>query len=144
MFVASKMVDENVTAYLYAYLDKRVLMLDDNTARFYWRVEWEHNYSKAKSNEYIDSVIASLPAKYVNDEFQKFWKSNLTFGDMVITGPSHYEMQIPGLQAQVKHPCTGNLDTLSSVIINLNDTQKWSREQIADWLETLDENPILN
>lgn len=31
---------------------------------------------------------------------------------------------------------------LNAVIIQLNDDYKWTREQIADWLDTLDEQPV--
>lgn len=45
---------------------------------------------------------------------------------------------LPGLEEFVVNPQTGKCGTLKSVIISLNDTSKWTREQIADWLETLD------
>lgn len=45
---------------------------------------------------------------------------------------------LPGVKEIVKNPVTGTKATLERVIINLNDQQKWTREQIADWLETLD------
>lgn len=46
--------------------------------------------------------------------------------------------KLPALKEQVKHPITGLTLDLQSAIIQLNDVQKWTREQIADWLETLD------
>jgi hypothetical protein len=46
--------------------------------------------------------------------------------------------ELPGVKEIVKHPITSMESTLESVIINLNDYHKWTREQIADWLETLD------
>lgn len=45
---------------------------------------------------------------------------------------------LPGLNAEVKHPATGRLCRLEDAIISLNDHHNWSREQVADWLETLD------
>lgn len=39
---------------------------------------------------------------------------------------------------KVKHPVTGEAHSLRGVIMNLNDGHGWTREQIADWLETLD------
>jgi len=46
---------------------------------------------------------------------------------------------LPGVLELVKHPVTGQkTNTLQSTIINLNDQYKWTREQIADWIETLD------
>jgi len=46
--------------------------------------------------------------------------------------------ELPALREMVKHPITQKTDRLKSVIISLNDGAKWTREQIADWLETLD------
>lgn len=45
---------------------------------------------------------------------------------------------LPGINEVVKHPVTGIKTTLSRVIQNLNDGHGWTREQIADWVETLD------
>jgi len=33
-------------------------------------------------------------------------------------------------------PVTGAIDEIESVIINLNDEYNWTRERIADWLES--------
>lgn len=46
--------------------------------------------------------------------------------------------ELPGVNEQVKHPVTGGYTTLARTIINLNDYHKWTREAIADWIETLD------
>jgi hypothetical protein len=45
---------------------------------------------------------------------------------------------LPNVRAQVVHPTTGWTGALNSTIVELNDTQQWSRERIADWLESLD------
>jgi hypothetical protein len=49
---------------------------------------------------------------------------------------------LPGMSADVKHPpdtsCEVKSGRLREMIIHLNDHHKWTREQIADWLETLD------
>jgi hypothetical protein len=46
---------------------------------------------------------------------------------------------IPGFQnMMVKYPIDGEEISLYSAIMCLNDTAGWSREAIADWLETLD------
>jgi hypothetical protein len=42
------------------------------------------------------------------------------------------------LEATVEHPLLKRQYALCDVIVSLNDYHKWSREQIADWLETLD------
>lgn len=47
---------------------------------------------------------------------------------------------IPDMSATVKCPkeSCGMTDSLSGVIIHLNDNEGWTRESIADWLESLD------
>lgn len=46
---------------------------------------------------------------------------------------------IPGFDKMtVKNPVTGDVQSLYGAIIYLNDNAGWSREQVADWLETLD------
>lgn len=52
--------------------------------------------------------------------------------------PDRRVNQLPGLNKMVKHPVTGVTTTLQNVIITLNDKFRWTREKIADWLETLD------
>jgi hypothetical protein len=46
--------------------------------------------------------------------------------------------ELPGVSEKVTHPVTGDVYRLSTVIMDLNDNHRWTREQIADWLETLD------
>lgn len=51
--------------------------------------------------------------------------------------------QLPGVKQRVRCPCGScNKQTfplpLRQVIIHLNDSEKWTRNQIADWLESLD------
>ena len=45
---------------------------------------------------------------------------------------------LPGIREIVHHPVTGRDHELKYVIMDLNDHYRWTREQIADWLETLD------
>jgi len=41
------------------------------------------------------------------------------------------------LHGAATNPVTGAEDELSEVILFLNDAQRWTREQIADWLESI-------
>jgi hypothetical protein len=41
-------------------------------------------------------------------------------------------------QCPIVKECISRHGTLASIIIHLNDDHKWSRERVADWLETLD------
>ena len=45
---------------------------------------------------------------------------------------------LPGVDTLVKHPVVGDEGSLYYVIMDLNDHYKWTRNQIADWIETLD------
>jgi hypothetical protein len=47
---------------------------------------------------------------------------------------------LPGLSDRVACPAPscGLVDTVTARVIHLNDVHKWTREAIADWLETLD------
>ena len=54
------------------------------------------------------------------------------------TGLSWQAIDLPGVNEAVKHPMTGDTHSLWSIIINLNDSHHWTRERIADWVETLD------
>lgn len=38
---------------------------------------------------------------------------------------------------QVRHPVEGGHSDIMSVVINLNDTHRWTRPAIADWLESI-------
>jgi hypothetical protein len=87
------------------------------------------------------------------------------FGSLVTTDPSHIESFIlpadrtpldelaelvPALKSQhVRHPevpptgsaCAGQvgaLKTIGYMIVHLNDRHQWPREQIADWLDSLE------
>lgn len=59
--------------------------------------------------------------------------------------PGALRRVLPGIHSLVRYPCDCCRDTykdkgfiLQNVIIHLNDKAKWTREQIADWLESLD------
>lgn len=45
---------------------------------------------------------------------------------------------LPGIDKSVKHPVSGRYTELYFTIMDLNDNHRWTREQIADWIETLD------
>lgn len=62
--------------------------------------------------------------------------------------PQSYVYQLPGMSASVECPVCPTLtpigeisqyiDDLETIVIHLNDSHLWSREAIADWLDTLD------
>jgi len=76
-----------------------------------------------------------------------------------VSVPKHkrYELQdlsrgLPGMTKRVDHPLTsssctdlhfsaGFSERLYDMVIHMNDDHRWTREQIADWIETLDDVP---
>lgn len=51
------------------------------------------------------------------------------------------EELLPGLMTYVQCPdknCPKSPEPIMSLVQHLNDTHRWTREQIADWLESLD------
>lgn len=41
------------------------------------------------------------------------------------------------------HPVTNKKNNLYEIVMDLNDGHMWTREQIADWLDTLPEQPVM-
>ncbi len=76
----------------------------------------------------------SLELDYILLEIEKVFPPNSK-------GPDQLMKKIPGINQRVKNPIGGYYQDLSTVIITLNDIHHWSREQIADWLDTLDDQP---
>lgn len=70
----------------------------------------------------------------VADNTSKILLSTAEF-DTANDGPSELANKLPGVELKTKHPVNNNEDTVRNIIISLNDTHKWSRESIADWLE---------
>lgn len=57
----------------------------------------------------------------------------------IVTHGSHLKNIIPGLNVVVNHPARPATNwTVDRTIQDLNDKCRWTREQVADWLDTLD------
>lgn len=72
---------------------------------------------------------------------QEFLKASMNkpLHKSIAAGPNMQDVNnLPGVTKEVKHPTTGDFCLIKDIIINLNDVQMWTREEIADWLETLD------
>ena len=67
------------------------------------------------------------------------------FGTLVVT--TYYGIlaenahNLPGYRRLIVHPITFQKEDMYSVITSLNDHYRWTREQIADWLDTLEKCP---
>lgn len=132
--------------YTYAYgPGKMMWVLYDPDTEYYMRRTVDVKSVKPKDlDSYVaQSIPSDLDEKYV-ESFTKALKLNwFQTYHVHHNGPEDYARQIPGLFAEVKHPIAGLQRTIHDIIIDLNDGHGWSREKIADWLETLDENPII-
>ena len=77
------------------------------------------------------AIGAALLALYTPDEIDEMWDWKLESLDDLLTMP---------VTGKVKHPVLGDeyegVDSMWVVIISLNDDHNWSRERIADWLES--------
>jgi hypothetical protein len=99
------------------------------------------NYDMMAWKDEIDTISASVSGGYISAG--PFSIGTHQPGGDVSTSLSLKSQRLPGIKEQVKHPVALHEAveyTLHEVIISLNDSYKWTREEIADWLETLDIN----
>lgn len=97
-------------------------------------------YDKTNSIGIADNV-----ARFVVDRL--FPKNGLAAGIMPAQppAPEFAEMShsLPGVREKVNAPCdchdlSGIQHTIRNIIMHLNDSHHWTRNAIADWLESLD------
>jgi hypothetical protein len=104
----------------------------------YWRQEFPAwGKKKVKANGWL----LNLPPEQQNQIAKIIkglgtWSPNKSSSVFVVQAKL-----LPGFMQEVQHPVTSTSSYLGSVIMNLNDIHQWSREQIADWIETLDPVP---
>lgn len=93
------------------------------------------HYPGNSNDGFVNHYNSPYPSpKVIYDEIQSFGSLKASFG----LGRLPEVSKLPGVKEFVKCPVRGERKMLEDVIILLNDKHKWSREQIADWLETLD------
>lgn len=85
--------------------------------------------------------LRSLGTRLATDEEWAEVKKRLSAFVSPSTGLSQASQELPEIMRPVVNPVTGYLASLWNTVITLNDEQKWTREQIADWIETLDPVP---
>jgi hypothetical protein len=104
-------------------------------------------YSNLFENLYVGFPEKSAEFCQIKNDFINDVLSGKYFSDdPLLSYPNeiqHYAKdprvdKLPGLREIVRNPATNEPMMLERAIINLNDIQKWTREAIADWLETLD------
>lgn len=55
---------------------------------------------------------------------------------------AHIADAIPGIHQLVKNPVTGDREELYLAIMDLNDDRGWSRQDIGNWVNSLDNPPV--
>lgn len=77
------------------------------------------------------------PVKHTAPSYTPSYSYGPTYasGDTIV---STLATLVPAVRAEVRHPVTGDMAPVHAVIVSLNDSHRWTREQVADWLDTLD------
>jgi hypothetical protein len=104
---------------------------------------YDHQYVDPTFTLILDKGPKALENKTLF-EYEEMLKASLEDIRKVRHG-AQLKTIMPGLREYVNHPILKDRKTkqpirrpVESIIIDLNDTYKWSREQVADWLDTLD------
>lgn len=146
--------DVEFASELFASSGYIVVVRPEDVYEMYGVPAFIHELKKAKgriipaipNDELIEAVKAYLTKqKLINSKFEFHCIHKHTPANQVpnfidkIDNAEKLRFILHGLNEYVKHPITNRFDkTVQSVIIDLNDGYKWSRERIADWLDTLD------
>lgn len=92
----------------------------------------------------FDPPYLNIEPPYFEYEYEPFgFSSSDSFKDYFSSSSVSHSAplevhKLPGLSEKVTCPWSGRQEELKVVIINLNDKARWTRQEIADWLETLD------
>lgn len=146
----AKVLDMSVTAHeedlasdtfvdVYRSPTKMLINVTTENRKTRW---WVENYPKKNTSYVVDIIAAGEYNETVNKLILDALKALKLHQDSYSDDPSTLADQIPGIHQKVKHPVTGNTRELFSVIMSLNDQQRWTRDKIADWLETLSDCPV--
>lgn len=120
---------------------------------------WDYVFDKDNLglSLYVDNDVKFFSPRGLNIKFHEIQQAllALTTADEVskimheIRSARNKAIGVPGLgnlwlkEVLVKSPITGEITGLIGLIIRLNDVERWTREQIADWLDTLPNQPVL-
>jgi hypothetical protein len=113
--------------YGHMVINQNMVDMNENQLRQYWEMQLKGFKAKHK----IANFDNWLPVDQVAD-----YQSHQDVGTIV---QNNLHRLVPGLRATVKCPvCKTHTDSLAKMIIHLNDKYSWSRNQVADWIESLD------
>lgn len=101
------------------------------------------NASKEDLETFIQENLSGIEEPILNIMRENFVVTKRLV-DKKSDDPGQLAKFLPGVDNEVVNPATKKKDTLFRTIIELNDTHKWSRDAIADWIESLDEVPVFS
>ena len=112
-----------------------------------YRVDADGSYL-GNGDVIVPNLSATAPVSYSSSWYSDSWSAPTPAPPHIPQDvPQHVLGQevantlasvVPGLEQTVRHPITGAEVTVRTAVISLNDGHGWSREQIADWLDSLD------
>jgi hypothetical protein len=92
-----------------------------------------------KSHHHVDWY--KTPTDYVSPGKTAYFQAGGMVGNYNVTSGGEIKEELakvfPAVKAKVIHPETQHKQPLCDVIVSLNDSYQWTREKIADWLDTL-------
>lgn len=98
---------------------------------------------------YAHMPCGEVPEKITVDPAWNLWVNK--FAPVPVSQAdetSHYlnkkSHDLPGVNERVKHPIDGYTLSIREIIMTLNDKHRWTREQIADWLDKLQDDGIVD
>lgn len=112
----------------------------DNFSKFFSEVmNMDMEDAPKKLRDLIFNLNKSLKAK-LGDGQEEFLKHPGL--RQLVPCPAMKEKDPNVIDCQYYHPSNPGTDNLQSMIMHLNDSHRWTREAIAEWIDTLDEQPV--
>jgi hypothetical protein len=117
----------------------KVAQLDEYQEWQYWCGEAGQQFKPVSSKKMLKEKFQATK-KYFAEKDAALYQAQVDVGTTV---QQNLHKLFPALKEMVTCPVCAKLDkdrssALDRMIIHLNDEHRWTREQVADWLESLD------
>ncbi len=158
---------KNITKYIVHINTQKFFMSVPNEKymQFMGEEEWKHYVANSMANAFAAQVEKEIVELFDKNQFQKNYQEGFSYiphpdepyynppqknigsnkgqapppEDLFSKIPQLYKFSVMCPKTKWNECPHGNSKiSLKTAIIHLNDFHKWSREEIADWLETLD------
>lgn len=103
-----------------------------------WSTESDDIIRLVLHDENKDQFLAAVKGTFPNENHDRV--ESIVYS-LLFVDPSVLSQSIPGIMNKTTNPVTGETGTFWQIIQRLNDSTDWTREQIADWLDTCDNAP---